>query len=490
MTPSLDTDLCYPALRARDRRFDGIFFVGVTSTRIYCRPVCTVRTPLRANCRFFAHAAAAEAAGFRPCLRCRPELAPGQASVDAVEELARAAAARIESGGLDEGESLESLAEDLGVSARHLRRAVQDCFGVSPVMLAQTHRLLTAKRLLTETRLPIIEIALASGFRSLRRFNSLFRARYGLAPTRWRADAKPPAAAAEGLTLTLQYRPPLAWVTMLRYFQRRAIPGVEWITDTAYARTVSLRGHRGWLRVSAVAGTPALQVEIAPTLVPILPAVLTRVRWMFDLDARPEVIGQHFAADPMLHALWQGEPGLRMPGAFDGFEIAVRTILGQQVSVAGATTLMKRLVQAFAAPATTPFVDLHRWPVDPADFAQMPVASLTALGLIRQRAESIVAVARALAGKKLHLTPGVRPAATIAVLLALPGIGPWTAHYLAMRVLRWPDAFPAADLGIRHALGDLGTAAAERRSQAWRPWRAYAVIHLWQSLESSVAPKS
>lgn len=483
MIPAADD--CYRAMLAHDRRFDGVFFVGVTSTGIYCRPVCTVRPPKRENCRFFAHAAGAEVAGFRPCLRCRPELAPGRASVDAVEELAREAASRIEAGALADGESLETLAEGLEVSSRHLRRVVRQCYGVSPVELAQTQRLLTAKRLLTDTRLPVTEIALASGFRSLRRFHALFRARYGLAPSRWRQGIEP--AGDERIVLGLGYRPPFAWEALLEYLRKRLIPGVERVTAEDYARTVAIRGHRGWLRVWHAEKQAMVKLELSASLLPVLPEAITRVRALFDLDADPAAIGARLAADPLLAPMVAREPGLRVPGAFDGFEAAVRTILGQQVTVAAATTLMGRLTREFAEPAETPFDGLDRWPVSAAALAQVDPSRLGELGVIRQRIASILAVAKEVTAGSLRLAPGSRPSAAIRQLQTLPGIGPWTAHYLAMRVLRWPDAFPAADLGVRIALGRISAKEAEVRSAVWSPWRSYAVLHLWQSLAAAAA---
>lgn len=473
-------EVCYRALLTRDRRFDGVFFTGVTSTGIYCRPVCTVRAPKQANCRFFSHAAAAEVAGFRPCLRCRPEQAPGRASVDAVQELARAAAARIEAGALSEGEKLETLAVGLGVSSRHLRRVFRQCYGVSPVELAQTQRLLAAKRLLTDTRLPIQQIALASGFRSLRRFNSLFRNRYQLAPSRWRTGIATPAD--ERIVFGLSYRPPFAWSALLEYLRRRAVPGVEWVTADEYARTVALRGHRGWLRVWHRENEQLVKVELSASLLPVLSETIHRLRALFDLDAEPLAIAEWLGADPLLAPLVAREPGRRVPGAFDAFEVAMRTILGQQVTIAAASTLMGRLTAAFAEPAETPFPKLSRWPISANVLAAIEPEQLGRLCILRQRSTSIRALAEVMAKDSLPLTPGSRPSATIRQLLALPGIGPWTAQYLAMRALRWPDAFPAADLGVRSALGHLSPRQAEIRSAAWSPWRSYAVMHLWSSL--------
>lgn len=489
MSSPPDPDLCYHALKAHDRRFDGVFYVGVSSTGIYCRPVCTARVPKRENCTFYHHAAAAEAAGYRPCLRCRPELAPGQsdASVDAIQRLAHVALQQIESGALGEGESLETLANDLGVSSRHLRRAMQQSFGVSPIELAQTHRLLMAKRLLTETSLPIIDVALASGFRSLRRFNALFQSRYEMSPTRFRsgvASLSGNGESSESLKLILPYRPPLAWTWLLAYLKRRAIPGVEHVTDAIYARTVVIQNCRGWVRVTHAPEKHALQVELSASLLPVLAQVLSRIRQLFDLDASPQRVADHFAADEMLGPKVSKEPGLRVPGAFDGFETALRTILGQQISVAAATTMMARLNAAYAEPACTPIAALNRWPLCARQIAGLQIDDFGGMGIIRQRGISILTLARELVANNLRLVPGLNTAITMSRLLDIPGVGPWTVEYLSMRVLRWPDAFPASDLGVRIALGRVTPKEAEQRSQPWRPWRAYAVQHLWHSLET------
>lgn len=430
--------------------------------------------------------------GFRPCLRCRPELAPGlsnsdaTASVDAIDRLSHAALQQIELGALSDGESLESLAEDLGVSSRHLRRAVQQSFGVSPIELAQTHRLLMAKRLLTETSLSVTEVALASGFRSLRRFNALFQTRYGLNPTGLRKGVSA-GQKTDGdlLLLTLSYRPPLAWRVLLAYLKRRAIPGVELVTDTHYARTVSIGDCRGWVRVSHLESIHALEVELSSSLLPVLPKVLGRIRQVFDLDANPEMIAAHFSGDRLLGPMVQREPGLRVPGAFDGFETALRTILGQQVTVAAATTMMARLNAAFVEPASTPIPELNRWPLRAGRIASLQMDDLGRLGVIRQRSACILALAAEVVSKKVRLAPGLHAAQTMSRLLDIPGIGAWTVEYLSMRVLRWPDAFPASDLGVRMALGRITAKEAEKRSSAWRPWRAYAVQHLWHSLETT-----
>jgi AraC family transcriptional regulator of adaptative response / DNA-3-methyladenine glycosylase II len=482
----LDPEVCYRALAARDPRFDGVFFVGVRTTRIYCRPVCTARTPGRDRCRFFPSAAAAERAGFRPCLRCRPELAPGNAPVDATGRVARAAAARIEAGALDDGGRLDALADELGLSTRQLRRAVRKELGVSPVELAQTHRLLLAKQLLTETRLPMIEVAFASGFASVRRFNALFRSHYRLTPSQVRR-AKGPGPVEESLRLRLAYRPPLAWAELLRFLAGRALAGIEWVTDSCYARTVALGKHRGWLRVEAVDGRHVLAVELAPSLVPVLAPLLARLRHLFDLSARPDVIVSHLGADAAIGPAVRRCPGLRVPGAFHGFELAARAVLGQQVSVRAATTIAGRLVAAFGDPIATPFPELTRLSPSAGRLARADVGELAALGLPRRRAETLRALAAAAAAGQLPLDPGPEPEDVIDRLRRLPGVGEWTAQYVAMRAARWPDAFPHDDLGLRRGTGEASARRLRQRAEAWRPWRAYAAMHLWHT--STLVPQ-
>src|SRR5437868_112005 len=350
---TMDDDVCYRALIARDTRFDGVFFVGVKTTGIYCRPVCTAKAPSRRSCRFFPSAALAERAGFRPCLRCRPELAPGHAPVDQVRTMARAAAARIEAGALSEGGSLEDLAASLGLSTRQLRRSVRKELGVSPVELAQTNRLLLAKRLIAETQLPMVQVAFTAGFESVRRFNALFRSHYRLTPSTLRRSSSK-AVASDCLRLVLAYRPPLDWDRALRFLAARAVPGVECVTAGAYHRTVGLGELRGWLSVSPVANRNLLAVDIATALAPALPSILVRLRNLFDLDARPDVIATHLALDPLLATRVERQPGLRVPGAFDSFELGMRAILGQQVSVRGASTLAGRLAHRFGEAIETP----------------------------------------------------------------------------------------------------------------------------------------
>lgn len=474
----IDDETCYRALAARDCRFDGLFFVGVTTTGIYCRPICPARTPRSDRCRFFTNAALAEHSGFRPCLRCRPELAPGHAPVDVLGRTARLAAVRIEAGALNGEGSLETLARELGVCSRQLRRAVRQEFGVSPVELAQTRRLLLAKQLLTETRLPLIEVALASGFASVRRFNALFLSHYGMPPSRLRRSSGT-TAVRESLNLTLAYRPPLAWEAMLRFLAGRATAGVEAISGGRYLRTVRIGEARGWMKVEPAPTRCSLLVEVSTPLASALPALLPRIRCLFDLDARPDVIADHLGADAILARAIERLPGLRVPGSVDAFELALRAILGQRISVAAATTLAGRIATTFGETVETPFPEIGRLGPSAERLARAEADPIVALGVAPPRARAIVELARAVVDRRVVLEPGADPEVAIDRLKELPGIGDWTAHYIAMRALRWPDAFPAADLGLLKAARTRSPAELARRSQSWRPWRSYAAMLLW-----------
>lgn len=475
----LDSDRCYRALRARDVRFDGRFFVGVTSTGIYCRPICPSRPPKRENCTFHPSAAAAETAGFRPCLRCRPELAPGNASIDAGARLAQQAASLIEDGVADGG-SVDEIAGRLGISDRHLRRVFQTEFGVAPIAYAQTHRMLLAKRLLTDTRLSVTDVALASGFHSVRRFNALFRERYRLKPTDLRR-ATATREIADRFMFELAFRPPFDWQALLDFFAARTIAGVDDVAGNAYRRTlrIAVRGteHTGWIEVRPVARKHTVRVSVSATFAAILPAVLARTKRVFDLACDP---GQVQAA---LGELAAANPGLRLPGAFDAFELAVRAVLGQQITVRAARTLAGRFAERFGAPIETPFDGLTRLFPAPATVATLPYGDIAALGIIATRAKTILALAQGFASGSVVLEPGADADTSIERLRALPGIGDWTAQYMAMRALAWPDAFPHTDYGVMKALGEKNPRRVLAMAEAWRPWRAYAVMHLWQSLK-------
>jgi AraC family transcriptional regulator of adaptative response / DNA-3-methyladenine glycosylase II len=497
-------DACYLALKARDARFDGRFFTGVTSTGIYCRPVCRVRTPRRENCCFFTLAAQAEASGFRPCLRCRPELAPGHGSTaalatglmpvwstqDASAILARQAAQLLDTtpDWSTTPPTMEAVAQRLGISARHLRRIFEACWGVSPLQYWQTRRLLSAKQLLTDTNLPIAQIASLSGFASVRRFNAAFVESYRLQPGALR-KAQPGTNAPSdgtGILLKVTYRPPYDVASMLAFFSKRHIPGVEsvHIDQGTMARTLSLalgaRQVSGWVQARFLPKPGTVELHIAESLAQALPQVLARLRAMLDLDADPDAI------QAVLERDFPATVGLRVPGTLDGFEVGVRAILGQQVTVGAARTLSSRLVERFGTSLQTPFADVNRLFPLPHVLAQANSEDLGQLGIVRQRQRAIQALAQAVSVGALRLHPGVDIPATLAALQALPGIGPWTAHYIAMRALRWPDAFPAGDVALQKALGVRDAhnpaQAAEAASLRWQPWRSYAVVRAWNSL--------
>ena len=482
----LDADACYRAVAAHDARFDGAFFIGVTSTGIYCRPVCRVKTPRRENCRFFAHASQAEGAGFRPCLRCRPELAPqtlAWSAQDASALLAQHAARLLDSPDAwgDEVPSVAGLAARLGVSGRHLRRVFEAELGVSPMDWLQTRRLLAAKQLLADTRLPVAQVALAAGFASLRRFNAAFAAQYRMSPTALRRDGSE-AKPGDGIAVTLGYRPPYDVREMLQFLQQRGIAGVEQIDQSTHtvARTLRLDDDtRGWIACRFEPEQHRVQVRVADSLAPQLPRLIARVRAWLDLDADPAAIHAVLGADfPAL-------AGLRVPGTLDGFELAVRAVLGQQVTVAAARTLTTRLVERFGTPLATPIDGLTRLFPTPATLAAATGDELGQLGLVRQRQAAIHALAQAVSSGQISMHAGADVAATMDALKALPGIGAWTADYIALRALRWPDAFPAGDVALQKALSPDGqrltARAAEGRAERWRPWRAYAVIRAWHS---------
>jgi AraC family transcriptional regulator of adaptative response / DNA-3-methyladenine glycosylase II len=471
----LDADQCYRALRTHDARFDGRFFVGVRTTRIYCRPVCSARTPHREHCSFFASAAAAESQGFRPCLRCRPEMAPGHASVDATRRLAQAAADLIDEGHLTDT-GLPELAATLGVTDRHLRRVFQQEFGVAPVEYAQTQRLLLGKRLLTDTRMPVIDVAMASGFSSLRRFNHLFRTRYRMTPLELRRRA-PEREPRRDFRFDLAYRPPYDWDAMLEFLARRAIAGVEHVEGREYRRTLRIvrgtRTHAGVIRVSPIAKRSAVRVVVSESLARVLPSVLGRVKHLFDLSCHPDQVAAALG-DLVTN------PGLRLPGCVDGFEIAVRAILGQQVSVVAATRIAHRLVERYGDTLEEEG-ELARLFPSAATLAAAEPSDIAACGIIASRARAISALAKEVHAGRLSLERTAPVDATVAALQAISGIGPWTAQYIAMRALGWPDAFPHPDVAALKAMGEKTAAAALERADSWRPWRAYALIHLWRS---------
>lgn len=475
----LDNAICDRARKARDARFDGRFFIAVTTTGIYCRPICPTPSAKDRNVRYYPSAAAAAEAGFRPCLRCRPEAAPGTPAWLGTSVTVRRALRLIHEGALDTG-SVEDLAARLGVGSRHLHRLFVQHVGASPMAVAQTRRLHFAKRLIDETRLPMTDIALASGFGSLRRFNDAFRHTYGRAPRELRRERRIEPKG-DALTLRLAYRPPYDWDGLLAFFAARALPGVERVSGDSYARSVSLNGTQGWIEVRPVAGVDALQLSVHGLEPASLFTVALRVRQMFDLAADPADVNLTFKRDPLLGPLAKKRPGLRVPGAWDPFELAVRAVLGQQVSVAAARTFASRIVAQHGTALVSPVEGLtHLFP-EPAALAH---ADLIPLGLTRARALSLSALAGAVAQGELVFDVAAAEEFRAAIQ-KIPGIGAWTAEYVALRALADPDAFPAEDLILRRAAAGRGKpltgAALLKRAEAWRPWRAYSVLHLWRS---------
>jgi AraC family transcriptional regulator of adaptative response / DNA-3-methyladenine glycosylase II len=488
----MSSDRFYEALRSRDPRFDGRFFAGVTSTGIYCRPICAARTPRRENVRFFECAAAAESAGFRPCRRCRPETVPGTPAWLGTSVTVSRALRLISQGALDGGD-VDSLSDRLGVGSRHLRRLFERHLGASPLAVAQTRRLHFARRLLDQTQLPMREVAYSSGFKSVKRFNTVVRETFGMTPTelRGRSRDRDLPDGAETVKLRLPYREPYDWPGMLDYLAARAIPGVEQVQGDVYRRTIAYDGTVALLEVRPCPGKPCVILEVSASARRHLMSVAERVRRLFDLTTDPVPIAEHLGRDPGISAAVKRRPGLRVPGAWDPFELAIRAILGQQVSVKGATTLAGRLASRYGTPV--PGADPsgpHR--IFP-DAAALADADLSSIGMPGKRADAVRELARLVRDGSLPLSWGECADDTHDGLMAIPGIGEWTARYIAMRALGQPDAFLPGDLGVRKAMangsGKLPSPAdVLARSEKWRPWRAYAVLHLWMSTPGEPRP--
>lgn len=488
----LDHNACYRAVKLRDARFDGRFFTAVKTTGIYCRPICPARTPLSKNVTFFPTAAAAQEAGFRPCLRCRPETAPDMGAWRGTSNTVSRGLALIELGALDDSD-VESLAARLGLGDRQLRRLFRTHLGASPVAVAQTRRILLAKQLVHETRLPMTQIAFAAGFGSIRRFNETFQALYGRPPSELRrlGGADIPVADHGEFSLLLRYQPPYDWPAMLEFLRARAIPGIEHVEDDSYARSFSLDGIQGTVTVRPAPGN-ALRANIRTAKLSILPRIIARLRRVFDLAADPLAIAAHLATDTRLAPLISQRPGLRVPGAWDGFELAMRAVLGQQITVSGAIRLAGRLVATYGERLAIPEGGLtHLFPRPDV----VAAAKLASLGMPASRAATLSAVAAAAVADPDLLGAHLSLEEAVARLRSIRGVGEWTAQYIALRQLREPDAFPAADVGLMRALADGAgrrPAASELLAQAekWRPWRAYAAQHLWTSSSQSVRPRS
>jgi AraC family transcriptional regulator of adaptative response / DNA-3-methyladenine glycosylase II len=482
----LDPMICRQAILARDARFDGRFFTGVLTTGIYCRPVCPARPPKAEHCRYYPTAAAAQAAGFRPCLRCRPETAPGQGAWQGTSNTVSRAMSLIDLGALDAG-GVDTLAGRLGVGERQLRRLFLKHLGASPISVAQTRRVLIAKQLIHETELPMTQVALAAGFGSVRRFNETMLALFGRGPMELRRGLARGRPITAGITLSLGYRPPYDWDALLAFLALRAIPGVEVIDGGVYRRTIEVAGGSGTVSVANEPERNRLRATIRFPRLTALPQIIARLRQAFDLDADPEAIGAALSRDSRLAPLVAARPGLRVPGAWDGFELAVRAILGQQITVAAATRLAGIIAERWGEPFEAD--RLTRLFPRPQALAQAVIGGMPA-----SRATAIAKLAAVAAARPDLFERGQDLSASISRLTALPGVGEWTAQYIAMRALREPDAFPAADIGLMRAMDDgrgrPTPAALLARAQPWRPWRAYAALHLWtapQTKETSRA---
>ncbi len=487
---ALDQRACYAALKAHDARFDGRFFIGISSTRIYCRPVCRVKMPKEENCTFFVSAAAAEASGFRPCRRCRPELAPGLSLEDSISQIAQRAVMIMEENCLADMK-ITDLAGLLEISDRHLRRAFSARFGVSPVQYLQTRRLLLAKSLLADTELSVTEVALYAGFGSIRRFNDLFRKYYRATPSSFRSSEKAMTENTETITLRLGYRPPYAWDELIGFLAERAIPGIELVKDRAYHRTVSIKNgdnlYCGWISVVNKPKMNSLSVTMCSALLPVLSKVLARIQCLFDLNCNPtEIYNKLSVLNELSPDLCI--PGLRLPGCFNPFEMSVRAILGQQITVKAARTLAMRFAHTYGERISTPFEELQYTFPNPEVIFRLtaPIENqLGPLGITGARARSIYALAEAIENGGVHFTPEADPEQELAKLLKLPGFGPWTVQYIGMRAFGWPDAFPHTDYGVKKALPGRNEKELLELAQAWKPWRSYATMNLWNSLKGN-----
>ena len=485
--PSNDSGL-YAALLAKDARFDGRFFVGISSTGIYCRPVCRAKRPRIENCTFYRTAAEAERAGYRPCLLCRPELAPGTSITDAVADLAYRVARMLEEN-CGSGQHIGEIAARLGYTDRHIRRVFTAEYNVTPVQYLQTCRLLLAKNLLTDTDLSVLDVAMAAGFGSLRRFNGLFKERYRLSPTALRKRRTAEKGPNDAITLTLGYRPPYRWEPILHFLAERAISGVESVKDGAYVRTVRLsttggKSIYGWVRVGHKPEQNALTVTVSETLWPALPQVLARIRRLFDLYCGPDTI---YEALQTMNGIRPGlcVLGTRLPGCFDAFEMAVRAVLGQQISVKAAGTLAARVATTYGTPVQTGIAGLtHVFP-SPEDILALGgdiENHLGALGVTSTRSKAIYELARAVAQREIDFDLCAQPEEEIKKLMAIRGVGSWTAQYIAMRAMGWPDAFLETDAGVKKALAPYTSKELLGMAETWRPWRSYATINLWNTL--------
>jgi AraC family transcriptional regulator of adaptative response / DNA-3-methyladenine glycosylase II len=483
----LSRSACYRAVVARDARYDGRFFTGVKTTGIYCRPICPARPPKLENCTFVPTAAAAQAAGFRPCLRCRPESSPDLDAWRGTSATVSRALKMIEGGALDDEGDVASLADRLEIGERQLRRLFRRHLGAAPITVAQTRRILLAKQLIHQTDLSMIEVALASGFGSVRRFNETFQNLYRRPPSELRRRATittGTTSPAPEISLLLPYRPPYDWVTMIRFLEARAIVGLEVVTKQSYSRVIDLGEATGSIKVTHAPEQSALRVAVRFPQLNALPLIIARIRRMFDLSADPGAIASALSSDPMLAPLISARPGLRLPGGWDGFEIAVRAVLGQQITLRAATQLAGRIVSV-AGKLVKDSIGLpglsHAFPRP----ERFNANTLARLGMPRARAAALAGVAAAIIADPHLFDPRRDLADAVVRLRNLRGIGEWTAQYIAMRALGESDAFLAADVGVQRRFAENGRRPAESelldRAERWRPWRAYAVLHLWMA---------
>ncbi len=483
---ALDRRVCERARLSRDPRFDGKFYIGVTNSGVYCRPICPAPTAKEKNCHYFPTAAAAAEAGFRPCLRCRPECSPGTPAWLGTSNTVARALRLIGESGLEDG-GVEVLAERLGIGSRHLRRLFLRHLGATPIAVANTRRLHFAKKLIDETRLPMGQVALSAGFGCVRRFNAAIQGTYRRTPTQIRRIARQKLSQPEDqYQFQLRFRPPYHWKGMLAFLALRATPGVEVVESGCYRRSIWMNGRAGWFEVSLDEVHSALTARIQIGDPQSLFAIVERIRAMFDLNADWMDIARTLRSDPALAKRLAAEPGLRVPGCWNGFELAVRAILGQQISVKGATTLAGRIVKLFGKPFDGGAGLTHLFPTAEA----LADADLTRAGLTRARAATISALARTVCERQISFEGIMDVEAFLARLCEVPGIGTWTAHYIAMRALGEPDAFPAGDIALLRAMEVTSARELERRAEAWRPWRAYAVMYLWNVGQQSQTRKN
>jgi AraC family transcriptional regulator of adaptative response / DNA-3-methyladenine glycosylase II len=496
----LDRAACDRARKSRDARFDGRFFIAVVTTKIYCRPICPARSPNDQNVRYYPTAAAAETAGFRPCLRCRPEASPGTPAWFGTSSVVSRALRMIGDGALDR-ESVDRFADRLGVTSRHLRRLFVQHLGATPIDVALTRRVQSAKKLLDETHLPFAQVAIAAGFGSLRRFNGEMRRTYARTPTQLRrlaclagarsaaGERRRPIAESDCYRFRLCYRPPYDWESLIAFLSARATPGVEFVDRSGYRRTIAINGKAGSIAIAPVEGAPMLSLEVRFADANMLLSIVERAKRMFDVAADPAVIAEQLSVDPLLRRACSAHGGIRVPGAWDPFELAVRAILGQQISVHAATTIAGRVAARWGSPAAIGD-GLDRLFPSPAQLQDAPIEEA---GVIASRARAIRSLAHVCAGtwspfSTFFERPDVGKGdqvptqhSAIDVLSAIPGIGKWTAQYIAMRALNEPDAFPSGDLVLRRMAGNCSARELDAKSERWRPWRSYAVMLLWQT---------